>query len=147
MGGDHGPPVILPAAVKAIQLHPDVHFTLCGDEDTIIAALNYSTSLVNLQRFEEAKTLLQKTLPVARSVLGEGNETTLRLMWNYGRTVNEDPAATLDDLREAVTTLEPAERTARRVLGGANPITVAIERVLRNARAALRARETPQEGA
>ncbi|HCG90091.1 MAG: phosphate acyltransferase, partial [Pseudomonadota bacterium] len=27
MGGDHGPPVILPAAVKAIQLHPDVHFT------------------------------------------------------------------------------------------------------------------------
>ena len=39
MGGDHGPPVILSAAVKAIQLHPDVHFTLCGDENTIKSGL------------------------------------------------------------------------------------------------------------
>ncbi|WP_421134408.1 phosphate acyltransferase PlsX [Alteromonas sp. A079] len=35
MGGDHGPPVILSAAVKAIQLHPDVNFALCGDETVI----------------------------------------------------------------------------------------------------------------
>ena len=58
-----------------------------------------------------------------------------------------DPAATLDDLREAVTTLEDAERIARRVLGGAHPLIAGIEDLLRNARAALRARETPQEGA
>ena len=51
--------------------------------------------------------------------------------------------ATLDDLREAVTTLEDAERIGRRVLGGANPITTGIEGNLRDARAALRARETP----
>ena len=50
---------------------------------------------------------------------------------------------TLDDLREAVTTLEDTERIARRVLGGAHPITVQIERDLRKARATLRARETP----
>ena len=31
----------------------------------------------------------------------------------------DDKAATLDDLRDAVTTLEEMERTARRVLGGA----------------------------
>ena len=48
---------------------------------------------------------------------------------------------TLDDLREAVTTLEDAEQTGRRVLGGANPITELIEFALRNARAALHARE------
>ena len=53
----------------------------------------------------------------------------------------EDPAATLDDLREAVTTLEDTERTARRVLGGAHPITEEIEDDFQNARAALRARE------
>ena len=53
-----------------------------------------------------------------------------------------DPAATLADLREAVTTLEDTERVARRVLGGAHPITAAIEVALQNARAALRARET-----
>ena len=51
--------------------------------------------------------------------------------------------ATLDNLREAVSTLEDTERTARRVLGGANPITKRIERSLRDARAELRARETP----
>ena len=54
-----------------------------------------------------------------------------------------DPSATLDDLHEAVTTLEDTERTARRVLGGAHPVTSRIETALRNARAALRARETP----
>ena len=57
------------------------------------------------------------------------------------RTTRTD--ATLDDLREAVTTLEDAGRIARRVLGGAHPITMGIERHLRNAQAALRARETP----
>ena len=51
--------------------------------------------------------------------------------------------ATLDDLREAVTTLEETKRTAQRLLGGAHPIVAAIERALGGARAALRARETP----
>ena len=51
--------------------------------------------------------------------------------------------ATLDDLREAVTTLEDTARTIRRVLGGAHPETPWVEHHLRNARAALRARETP----
>ena len=50
---------------------------------------------------------------------------------------------TLDDLREAVTTLEETERTARRVFGGAHPLTQEIEHHLRDARAALCARETP----
>ncbi len=54
-----------------------------------------------------------------------------------------DPDATLDDLREAVAMLEETERTARRVLGGAHPLVVGIEIHLRNARTALRARETP----
>ena len=55
--------------------------------------------------------------------------------------------ATLDDIREAVTTLEEIERTARRVLGGTHPTTESIELTLRNARTVLRARDTPQEGA
>ena len=59
----------------------------------------------------------------------------------------ENKGATLDDLREAVTTLEEMERTARRVFGGAHPIAVEIEKALRLARAALRAREeTPSGG-
>ena len=64
----------------------------------------------------------------------------------YGMAVYEDPDATLDDLREAVTTLEDAQRTARRVFGGANPLTKGIEHRVQIARAVLRARETPSPG-
>ena len=84
---------------------------------------------------------------MARSVLGEGNETTLRLRWIYARALCADIGATLDDLREAVNELEETERIARRVLGGAHPLVVGIEQSLRYFCAALRARETPQEGA
>ena len=51
-----------------------------------------------------------------------------------------DTGATLDDLREAVDTLEEIERTARRVLGGAHPIVAQVEDCLHKARAALRLR-------
>ena len=54
--------------------------------------------------------------------------------------------ATLDDLREAKTSLEETERTARRVLGGAHPATEGIEFHLRDAQAALRARENAATG-
>ena len=55
----------------------------------------------------------------------------------------EDPDATLSDLREAVRTLEETDRTARRVLGASNPLAGLIGRSREEARAALRARETP----
>ena len=58
-----------------------------------------------------------------------------------------DPDATLDDVREAVTTLEDVTRIARRVLGGAHPLTFDIEFDLKHARAALGARETPPPSA
>jgi hypothetical protein len=80
---------------------------------------------------------------VARRALGENNELTLRMRWNYATALVLDSAATLDDLREAVTTLENTERIARRVLGSAHPLTTEVERELRKSRAALRARETP----
>ena len=59
----------------------------------------------------------------------------------------KDNDATLDDLREAVTTLEDSALTARRVLGGAHPIAMAIEEPLRSARVALRASETTPRSA
>ena len=62
--------------------------------------------------------------------------------WNYAMALYKDEGATLDDLREAVTTLEDMHRIARRVLGGTHPIAAGIEVELRYARAALRARET-----
>ena len=82
-----------------------------------------------------------KMMPVARRALGDNNETTLRLTCCLARALYKDPAATLDDLREAVSTLEDLERTARRVLGGAHPLTVEIERELQHSRKVLRTRE------
>ena len=94
----------------------------------------------NLRRFEEAKSLLRKTIPVARRILGDGDSLTLKMRWVYAQSLYRDDDATLDDLREAVSTLEDTERTIRRVLGGAHPVTATIERELRDARAVLRAR-------
>ena len=61
----------------------------------------------------------------------------------YAVALYMDSGATLDDLREAVNMLEDVERTARRVLGGAHPGVGTIEISLRDARRALRARDTP----
>ena len=64
------------------------------------------------------------------------------MSFNYASALYMDASATLDDLREAATTLEDSKRIAQRVFGGVHPITVKIESLLRDARAALRARET-----
>ena len=120
-----------------LKLHGEEH------EDTLGAAFNYAISLIQIERFEEAKAMLRKTIPVARRVFGESNEVTLNMRWNQAMALCEDDGATLDDLREAVTTLEDIERISRRVFGGAHPITTGIGGDLQTARAALRARETP----
>ena len=77
-------------------------------------------------------------IPVAQRVVGENNESTLRIRETYARALYGDSEATLDDLREALMTLEGLERTARRVLGGANPTTLGIQNALQNSRDALR---------
>ena len=114
-------------------------------ESTLAVANNYAFSLGNLERFEEARSLLRKTMPVARRVLGDSNDLTLKLRWKYAGALYLDSGATLDDLREAVTTLEDTERIARRVFGGAHPIAAGIEHHLQNARAALRAATLERE--
>jgi hypothetical protein len=131
---------------EALQLKRDVYsgrLKLYGEEsiDTLGAANNYAISLVLLQRRGEAKSLLRKMIPVARRVFGENNELTLRMRWLSAEALYEDPDATLDDLREAVTTLEDTARIARRVLGPSHPTTEDIVLDLQNAQAALAARD------
>ena len=81
-------------------------------------------------------------IPVARRLLGESHHLTLTMRWTYALTLYRADGATLDDLCVAVTTLEETKRIARRVLGGAHPLTKGMEAELQNAQAALRARET-----
>ena len=137
---------------EALRLRRDVYsgfLKLKGEEHsgTMREASNYAASLTLLDCFEEAKGVLRKMMPVAQRVLGECHDTTLRMGSLYAMALYKDDGATLDNLREAVTKVEETERTARRVLGGAHPVMAAIEAQLRNARAALAARETPSASA
>ena len=131
---------------ESLSIERDVYsgwVRLNGEEhrSTLLAAHNYAVMLKGLKRFEEAKSVLRKMMPVARRVLGDNHEETLKMRWHYAMSLHLDPTATLDDLREAVTTLEDVERIARRVFGGAHPLTTGIDVPLRKARARLRARE------
>ena len=91
--------------------------------------------------------MFRKVVPVARRVLGDSHELTLKMRWTYAMALFKDDGATLDDLHAAVTTLEDTSQTARRVLGGTHPTTTWIEEALREARAKLRARDTPSTSA
>ena len=99
-----------------------------GEEhrETLIEANNLANLLFRLDRFEEVKSLLRKAMPTARRTIGDDHDLTLRIWWSYGRTLYRDPNATLDDVREAVTTIEDTVRIARRVMGGAHSLTSAI---------------------
>ena len=79
-------------------------------------------------------------MPVARRVLGESHGLTLKMRWTYAMTLYQDDGATLDDLREAVETLESVVRVWTRVLGKAHPETPALQSTLAAAREALAAR-------
>ncbi len=134
---------------EALRLRRDNYsrwLKLCGEEHehTLLAANNYVLSLVTLQLSQEVKSVLRKTMPVARRVLGESHDSTLRMRVMYAAALCNDTDATLDDLREAVTTFEETARIARRVLGSAHPIAVDIEGKVRRSREALRAREASE---
>ena len=133
---------------EALRIRRDVYsesLKLNGEEHerTLLAANNYASSLKKLKRFEEAKALLRKTMPVARHVLEDKGRLMLKMRWIYAEALYRDSNATLDDVREAVTTLDDVERIVRRVLGSAHPHVSILEGHLRESRAALRARETP----
>ena len=121
------------------------YLKLHGEEycSTLRAASNYAGSLMDLQRFGEAKSLTRKMMPVARRFLGDNDRLTLKMRDLYARALYKADDATLGDLREAVTTLEETARIARRVLGSAHPLTGGIERDLQKCRATLGAREPP----
>ena len=78
---------------------------------------------------------------MAQRVLGDVNVITLKMRTTYTQALFTDTSATLDDLREAVETLEETVPTARRVFGGAHPPTKNLEDDLQISRAALAYRE------
>jgi len=103
---------------SALQMKGDVYsgrLRIHGEEHerTLTSANNYAFSLLGRQRFEEAKSLLRKMMPVSRRVFGESHELALKMRMGYAAAIYYDKGATLEDLHEAVTTLEELERTSR----------------------------------
>ena len=109
-------------------------------EMTLVAANNYANLLERFGRHEEASSLMRKWIPVARRIIGETNIIFLRMRWLYALALFKDQAATLDDHREAVATLESVAPLWKRIFGGAHPETPKIHGALKDARKALAAR-------
>ena len=140
-----------PRLGKALRLQRDVYegyLKLNGEEhlETLRAARNLAVTLNELQppSYKEVKALLRRLMLVARRVLGDEHGVTLQMRTIYATALYGDHDATLEDLREAVATLDETERIARRGLGGTQPTTRAVACRLQSARTALRARETPE---
>ena len=126
----------------ALRMSRDVYsgwLKLHGEEseENLGAAHNYANSLLDLKRFEEARWLLRKTMPVARRVLGDNHEMTLKMRWIYARVLYLDEGASLDDRREAVATLESVAHSWKRIFGPAHPETPKAQAALKVAREAL----------
>ena len=131
---------------QALSMQRDAYsgsLGLYGEENGIclMRGSNLANTLWQLKHFEEAASLLRNMIPVARRVLGESRDLTLRMRGIYAMVLYKNDTATLADNREAVTTLEDIVRIGQRAMGGAHPLTELSKVELRDAQAALRARE------
>ena len=82
-----------------------------------------------MQRFEEAKRVLRKVIPVAQRVLGTQNELTLSLREDLSRATL-DGESSAEEKRQALRMLEDVAGVRRRVLGPAHPDTLYGQRQL-----------------
>ena len=74
--------------------------TIIWREDTIICGSNIVASLNQLERYDEAKTMVRdQLLPAAQKSLGPDNNMTLRLNQRLAYVLANDPKATRDNPR------------------------------------------------
>lgn len=86
---------------------------LYGEEnyETLREANNYASSFLSVERFEEARPLLRKVIPVARRVLGENHELTLSMRQIYAQSLYQNEGATLERVAR-----RPSRRASARVV-------------------------------
>ena len=116
------------------------HTRYCNKTCQLIAAINHAGTLLDLKRFEEGKSLLRSTVPVARRVLGENHDLTLSMRLIYASALYENESATVAELSEAVTTLDYVAVSHKRLLGDSHPEAGRAQYALERARTKLRAR-------
>ena len=89
MGGDHGPPVVVPAVVRAAQALPDdIRFLLHGDEPTLTQAVARHAALKSRVEIRHAERVVAMDEKPAQA-LRRGKGTS---MWNAVEAVREGQA-------------------------------------------------------
>jgi glycerol-3-phosphate acyltransferase PlsX len=90
MGGDHGPPVVLPAVVRALAALPEsVRFLLHGDEPVIRAGLaKYPAALARCEIRHAERVIAMDEKPAQALRRGKGTS-----MWNAVEAIREGHAA------------------------------------------------------
>ena len=121
---------------QSLRIQRDVYsgwLKLHGEDnyETLREANNLAATLKKLNRYDEAKSLLLKTMPVARRILGESNELTLTIRWTSAVALRDADRASRDDMVEAVAILKEVLGTSLRMLGTDHPLSVRIRSALR----------------
>ena len=124
---------------EALNLYRDVYseeLKLYGrhNKQTLESASNYAMTLLDLERFEEAKILLHKVAPVAQRVCGAEHDLTLSLREDLSRAILHGESSAEEEKRQALRMLEDVAGVMRRVLGPAHPDTLHAQRHLEHYR-------------
>ena len=104
---------------------------------TLIAALNFSTSLTDTGNFAEARAFMPDQMALAKRILGSDHPLTLDFQWGWARALLKDVDVTAEQLAEAASTLEKTLKIAQRVLGHEHPSTCTYRRYLEYCKAQI----------
>ena len=115
--------------------------SLCGPEDpeTIKQAISVSLMLSKLGRYAEMADFVRPETALARRVLGDEHEITLRLRYHYAQGRLEGAAATgisLADFAEAKADIEDVHLRTKRIFGASHPLTYHTTQLLARFRSA-----------
>jgi len=82
MGGDFGPEVTIPAAIKALKKHPSLSLILVGDEDKLLNALKENRRSVSERlQVQHASQVVHSDEPPAQALRGK-KDSSMRVAIN-----------------------------------------------------------------
>ena len=113
---------------------------VCGvsDERSISIGSNLANTLTHKGFWNECISLLRdQLLPAARQSLGPDHDLMLKLNYNLGMSLGDNPESTRDDLLDAEAIIQGVIQRRRRVFGPAHPGTRSAEGMLSGVRARL----------
>ena len=118
---------------EALQMKRDVYSGHSRHRDlgplhqnTLKAALNLSTALVNAGDYAEARAFTRDQTELARRALGADHPVTLDFQWGYSRAFTLDKGVSAEQLGEVATALEKTLEVSQRVRGREHPQTCNI---------------------